>query len=73
MRHKIHFNKHIQAKKHKKMMGEKGKKVLKVLKSVKLRYSCEICNKQYKDRSGLRYVKKGNCEVQSVKNQKSMI
>ena len=45
-------------------MGEKGEKcVKKVLKSVKLRYSCEICNKQYKDRSGLRYhKKKGNCE-----------
>lgn len=51
-------------------MGEKGEKcVKKVLKSVKLRYSCEICNKQYKDRSGLRYhKKKGNC-VSSISEE----
>ena len=67
---KSHYNKHIQTKKHKKLMGEKGEKsVKKVLKSVKLRYSCEICNKQYKDRSGLRYhKKKGNC-VNSVSEE----
>ena len=70
---KSHYNKHIQTKKHKKLVGENGgKSVKKVLKSVKLRYTCEICNKQYKDRSGLRYhKKKANCRI--ISNEESKI
>ena len=65
---KSHYNKHIQTKKHKKLAEENGgKSVEKVLKSVNLKYTCEICNKQYKDRSGLRYhKKKANCVKKKV-------
>jgi len=56
---KSHYNKHLSTKKHKRMAGKNVEKsVKKVLKSVNTMYVCDICNKQYKDRSGLRYHKK---------------
>jgi len=57
-----HYKKHIATKKHLRMMERNGEKsVKKVLKCVTTVYACEICNKQYKDRSGLRYHKKKGC------------
>jgi len=66
---KSHYNKHIKTKKHQRMVEEiGGKSVEKVLKSVKSMYVCEICNKAYKDRSGLRYHKKhANCTADNLK------
>lgn len=56
---KSHFSKHLGTKKHKRMTGGNVEKdVKKVLKSVISMYTCDVCNKQYKDRSGLRYHKK---------------
>lgn len=57
---KSHYNKHLKTNKHKKKVGENVEKdTKKVLKSVNNTvYSCDICSKQYKDRSGLRYHKK---------------
>jgi hypothetical protein len=56
---KSHFNKHLSTKKHKRMTGKNVENpVKKVLKSVIHMYTCDVCNKQYKDRSGLRYHKK---------------
>jgi hypothetical protein len=57
---KSHYNKHLKTNKHKKKVGENVEKdTKKVLKSVNnIIYSCDICFKQYKDRSGLRYHKK---------------
>jgi hypothetical protein len=56
---KSHYKKHLNTKKHKRITGENVEKdVKKVLKSVNIMYTCNICNKQYKDRSGLRYHKK---------------
>lgn len=56
---KSHYNKHLATKKHSRMMEKNVEKsVKKVVKSVNTMYSCDICHKQYKDRSGLRYHKK---------------
>lgn len=68
---KSHYNKHLSTKKHKRMAGENVEKsVKKVLKSVNTMYVCDICNKQYKDRSGLRYhKKKATCYSQQQSQQ----
>jgi len=56
---KSHYNKHLRTKKHKRMTEENEEKcVKKVLKSVNTLFTCSNCNKQYRDRSGLRYHKK---------------
>jgi hypothetical protein len=68
---KSHYNKHLSTKKHKRMAGKNVEKsVKKVLKSVNSMYVCDICNKQYKDRSGLRYhKKKASCYSQQPSQQ----
>jgi len=68
---KSHYNKHLSTKKHKRMAGKNvEKRVKKVLKSVNTMYVCDICNKQYKDRSGLRYhKKKATCYSQQQQQQ----
>jgi hypothetical protein len=64
---KSHYEKHIGTKKHIRIVEINGEKsVKKVLKSVTTLYACEICNKQYKDRSGLRYHKKKVCIGPSI-------
>lgn len=64
---KSHYEKHIGTKKHIRIVEINGEKsVKKVLKSVTTLYACEICNKKYKDRSGLRYHKKKVCIGPSI-------
>lgn len=59
---KSHYNKHIGTKKHMRMMEiNGGKSVKKVLNTVVTSYKCKTCNKEYKDRSGLRYHIKRGC------------
>ena len=72
---KSHYNKHLSTKKHKRMAGENVEKsVKKVLKSVNTMYVCDICNKQYKDRSGLRYhKKKATCYSQQQPQQQRQV
>lgn len=70
---KSHYNKHLSTKKHTRMAGKNVEKSVKNgLKSVNTMYTCDICNKQYKDRSGLRYhKKKATCYSQHKHQQQT--